>query len=158
MNQWLNRVGTARALGADCAVVFHRVRCAQCDGRCGLSLGGGEVRLDADLPEGAAVEVVASVRGLARRAMGVFGWPLAAIVVMATVAEWSKLGETVVVGVVLTVVFAVVGLRVAFAEGDQAASEETSRRQVEGGRQPSPTFKKTRCPSGADDVVRVILG
>ncbi|MDE0419898.1 MAG: SoxR reducing system RseC family protein [Gammaproteobacteria bacterium] len=136
MNRWLTRVGTVRGVGANRAVVFHRVRCADCDGRCGLSFGGGEVPLDADLPDGTVVEVVASVGGLARRAMGVFGWPLGAILVAAAVAEWLSVGDALVVGVMLSTVLAVVGFRAGYANRDQT----------------------TRRSPGAPDTVRVILG
>lgn len=111
MKSWLSRVGTSRSVGGDCSVVFHRVPCAGCDGRCGVSVGGGEVPLDFEVPNGTRVEVVASVRDLARRALGVFGWPLGAVGAAAFVAEWVGAGEALVVAALFGTALAVVAVR-----------------------------------------------
>lgn len=110
---WLSQVGTARRVGTGCAVVFHAERCAGCDGRCGVSVGGGEVPLDFEVPDGTPVEVVVSARDLARRALGVFGWPLGAVGGTALAAEWVGAGEALVVAALFGAALAVVAVRAA---------------------------------------------
>lgn len=127
-NHGLHRVGTARRVGANCSVVFHRVRCQGCDGRCGLSVGGCiDLPLVADLPNGATVEVVASAGDLARRALGVFGWPLVAVVAASAIAEWRGAGEALVVAALLGTALAVVGTRAALARPEGVATRVTRR-------------------------------
>ena len=91
--------------------MFHRVRCAGCDGRCGVSVGGGEVALDLEVPNGTRVEMVASARDLARRALGCFGWPLGAVGAAALLAERVGGSEALVVGAFFGATLAVVALR-----------------------------------------------
>ena len=76
-----------------------------------MSVGGGEVPLDFEVPNGTRVEVVASVRDLARRALGVFGWPLGAVGAAAFVAEWVGAGEALVVAALFGTALAVVAVR-----------------------------------------------
>lgn len=113
MSPCLSRVGTARRIGVGCSVVFHGDRCAGCDGRCGVSVGGGEVPLDFEVPNGTRVEVVASAHDLARRALGVFGWPLGAVGVAAFVAEWVGVSEALIVTALFGTAAAVVAVRAA---------------------------------------------
>lgn len=113
MSPRLSRVGTAQRIGAGCSVVFHGDRCAGCDGRCGVSVGAGEVPLDFDVPNGTRVEVVASAHDLARRALGVFGWPLGAVGAVALVAEWVGASEALIVTALFGTAAAVVAVRAA---------------------------------------------
>lgn len=113
MSPRLSRVGTARRIGAGCSVVFHGDRCAGCDGRCGVSVGGGEVPLDFEVPNGTRVEVVASAHDLARRALGVFGLPLGAVGAAALVAEWVGASEALIVAALFGTAAAVVAVRAA---------------------------------------------
>ena len=118
----LSRAGTTRRVGASCSVVFDRGRCAGCNGRCGVSVGSGEISLDVEVPNGTRVEVVASTRELARRALGCFGWPLGVVVAAAFAAEWVGGSEGLVVAAFLGAVFAVVGVRAAKAMSDRFAT------------------------------------
>ena len=115
MKSWLSSVGTARRVDGDCSVVFHSDRCTGCDGRCGVSVGGRELPLEIDLPDGTAVEVIASARDLARRALGVFGWPLGALGVAALAAERSGAGDALIVAALFGTVLALVAARPAGA-------------------------------------------
>ena len=135
MIQWLHRVGTARRAGARCAVVFDGLRCPGCEGRCGVSVGGGEVPLDFDVPEGTPVVVAASAHGLARRAAGVFGWPVGAVVVAAALAEWYMVSEALIAATLLGTFLAAVGVRAVVARPDGVS----------------------RPRDAADEVVRVVL-
>ena len=140
MGEGLRRVGTARRVGANCSVVFHSVRCAGCKGRCGLSVGEAvELPVARDLPDGATVEVVASPRDLARRALGVFGWPLGASVAAAAVVHWFGVGEAMIVAALLGTAVAVVGIR-AFAGSDGVLGRR---------------FRRCAAP---DEGMRVVLG
>ena len=111
----MHRVGTVRHVGTHCSVVFPRVLCAGCDGRCGVTVGdGGELPLAVDLANGTTVEVVASARDLRRRALGVFGWPLGAVVAAAVAAEWFRIGDAMIVAALLGTIIAVAGCRARF--------------------------------------------
>ena len=113
MSLRLSRVGTARHIGAGCAVVFHGDRCAGCNGRCGVSVGGDEVPLNFEVPNGTRVEVVASANDLARRALGVFGWPLGAVAAGALVAERVGAGEALIIAALFGAAAAAVAVRAA---------------------------------------------
>ena len=130
MKAWLTRVGTAHGVGADCTVVFAGDRCAGCEGRCGLSVGDGDLPLATDLPEGTTVEAVVSVRGLANRALAVFGWPLGALVAAAALGEWSTLGEPLAAGVLVAAFLAAIGFRLAFAKADRAPRRLPAARDI----------------------------
>ena len=109
----LSRVGTVQRVGVCCSVVFHRVGCAGCNGRCGVSVGCGEVPLDFEMPDGTPVEVVASAHDLARRALRCFGWPLGAVGAAAFAAEWLVVSEALVVVALFGTALAVVAVRAA---------------------------------------------
>ena len=73
------------------ATTFEPERCAGCTGRCGIRLGQARIRLAlGDLPDGAPVEFVAVPAALARRALFVFGAPiaLAALAVLTGAQGW----------------------------------------------------------------------
>lgn len=127
MKARLSRAGTAQRVGAGCSVVFHRDRCAGCDGRCGVSVGGGDVPLDYDLPNGTRVEVVASAHDLARRALRCFGWPLGALGTAAFVAEWVGGSEALIVAALLGALLAVVAVRAARRIPDGFATRMSRR-------------------------------
>ena len=77
--------------GASEATTFEPERCAGCTGRCGIRLGQARTRLAlGDLPDGTPVEFVAIPAALARRALFVFGAPiaLAALAVLAGAPGW----------------------------------------------------------------------
>ena len=77
--------------GASEATTFEPERCAGCTGRCGIRLGQTRIRLAlGDLPDGAPVEFVAMPAALARRALFVFGAPiaLAALAVLTGASGW----------------------------------------------------------------------
>ena len=129
----LSRVGTVRRVSANCPVVFHRVRCAGCDGRCGVTLGGGEMPLDFEMPNGTRVEVVASAHDLARRALGVFGWPLGALGAAAVLAEWVGSSEALIVAALFGAALAVVAVRAAkIPDGFSVRRTRRSGNPVEG--------------------------
>lgn len=116
MNRWLFREGTARRNGTNCSVVFDRVRCVGCDGRCGVAVGADELPLDVGLPNGTRVRVVVSAHDIARRALGVFGWPLGALATGAVVAEWFGASEGLIVAALLGTALAVVVVRAGSAD------------------------------------------
>ena len=87
-----------------------------------MSVGGGEVLLDFEVPDGTRVEVVASAHDLARRALGVFGWPLGAVGAMAFVAEWVGASEALVAAALFGTALAVVAVRAARAIPDRFAT------------------------------------
>lgn len=140
VNRWLFRVGTVRCVGGDCSVVFHRGRCAGCEGRCGVSLGGRRLPVDFGLPDGTPVEVAVSVHDMARRALVVFGWPLGAVGAAAAVTEWLGLSEGLMVAALLGTALAVVGVRAASVNRDTLAAPQACRRTA-----------------GPEDGVRVVL-
>ncbi|MCY3620442.1 MAG: SoxR reducing system RseC family protein [Gammaproteobacteria bacterium] len=109
----LSRVGAVRRVGASCSVVFDCVRCAGCNGCCGVSVGGGEVPLDFEVPNGTPVEVVASAHDLARLALRCFGWPLGAVGAAAFAAEWVAASEALIAAALFGTALAVVGVRAA---------------------------------------------
>ncbi len=122
VNRWLHRVGTARRVGRYCSVAFQPLRCAGCDGRCGLALGAGdELPVAADLLDGTTVDVVASPRTFMVRSFAVFGWPVGAAAASAVFVEWLGMAEIVVVGAWFGAVVAVAGLRIAGAGRDRSA-------------------------------------
>ncbi|MDE0037637.1 MAG: SoxR reducing system RseC family protein [Gammaproteobacteria bacterium] len=93
--------------------MFHSVRCAGCDGRCGVSVGGGEVPLDFEVANGTRVEVIASAHDLARRALRCFGWPLGAVGAAAFLAEHLGASEALIVAALFGAALAVVAVRAA---------------------------------------------
>ena len=139
MNRWLFRVGTAQRVGHGCSVVFHRVRCAGCDGRCGVSVGGRELPVGLSLPDGTRVEVAVSARDMARRALIVFGLPLGAVGVAAALTQWHGMNEGLMVLALLGTSIAVMGVR-AVSVNRGAPAAQVSGRTAE-----------------SDDGVRVVL-
>ena len=114
MGTWIARTGAVRRDGKRCAVHFPAApveRCEGCSGRCGLAIGSADgLPLDADLPEGAAVEVAASVRAFGRRAVLVFGVPVAVTVAAAVVVRSLPGADWLVAGSLLGAILAGVGL------------------------------------------------
>ena len=84
--------GVLRRSGSGASeAAFKPERCAGCTGRCGIRLGQPRIRLTlGDLPDGAPVEFVAVPAALARRALFVFGAPiaLAALAVLTGAQGW----------------------------------------------------------------------
>ena len=115
MDKWLTRVGNARRNTTNCAVVFHDIRCAGCEGRCGVAVGGRELPVDVDLPDGATVEVVTSVGNLVWHALGVFGWPLGVFAAAAVVAE-ATANDVPVLAALPVAALGALGLRALFAD------------------------------------------
>ena len=102
-------------------------------------MGGDEVPLDFDVPEGTPVVVAVSAHGLARRAAGVFGWPVGAVVVAAALAEWYMASEALIAATLLGTFLAAVGVRAVVAR-------------------PDGVFVRVSRPrAAADEVVRVVL-
>ncbi|MDE0661240.1 MAG: SoxR reducing system RseC family protein [Gammaproteobacteria bacterium] len=119
--------------------MFRRVRCAGCVGRCGVSVGGGELPVDFGLPDGTPVQVAMSPHDFARRALVVFGWPLGAVGAAAAVTEWFGVSEGFMVAAFLGTALAVVGVR--------AASRTRG----------TPAVHAHRRTTGSDDGVRVVV-
>ena len=84
-----------------------------------MSVGGGEVPLDFEVPNGTRVEVAASSHDLARRALGVFAWPLGAVGAAALLAEWVGASEALIVAALFGTALAVVAVRAAGAIPDR---------------------------------------
>ena len=77
--------------GGSEATTFEPERCAGCTGRCGIRLGQTRIRLAlGDLPDGTPVEFVAMSAALGRRALFVFGAPiaLAALAALTGASGW----------------------------------------------------------------------
>ncbi|MCE2459434.1 MAG: SoxR reducing system RseC family protein [Pseudomonadales bacterium] len=84
-----------------------------------MSVGGSELPLDVELPNGTPVKVAVSTHDVARRALAVFGWPLGAAAAAATVTEWFGGSETLIVAALLGTALAVVGVRAASVAPDR---------------------------------------
>ena len=104
-----------------------------------MSVGGGELPLDIEVPHGARVEVVASTRDLARRALRVFGCPLGAVAAAAFVAEWVGANEALIVAALFGAVCAMVAVRGAKTMPDGLAT------------------RTSRCAGTSDEGLRVVL-
>ena len=87
-----------------------------------MSVGGREVPLDIDVPNGTRVELVASTHELARRSLGCFGWPLGAVVAAAFAVEWVGGSEALIVAAFFGAVFGVVAVRARKAMRDRFAT------------------------------------
>ena len=112
MEGWLTRAARVRRFGADCRIVFAADSCPGCDGRCRLSIGDtSDLPVDADLPDGATVEVLAPPRAVSYRAWRVFGLPVTAVVVAAFVADRGASSEALVAVALIAALVTVVGLR-----------------------------------------------
>ena len=92
-----------------------------------MSVGGGDVPLDFEVPNGTRVEVVASARDLARRAFGCFGWPLGAVGAAALSAEWLGASEALIVGALFGAALAVVAVRPAKVSPDDCSARRSRR-------------------------------
>ena len=128
----LSRVGTVRRVGANCSVVFDRVRCAGCDGRCGVTVGDSEVPLNFEVPDGTRMEVVASAHDLACRALRCFGWPLGAVGAAAFLAEWVGASDALIVGALFGATLAVVAVRALRIPGFSARRDRRAGNPDEG--------------------------
>lgn len=86
--------GTIRRRDGVVAVAFEPMRCAGCEGRCGIRLGKARLPLDArELADGTPVEVVANARTFGACALLVFGAPVAMAVGAALLAEQMAWGR-----------------------------------------------------------------
>ena len=81
-----------------------------------MAVGADELPLDVGLPNGTRVRVVVSAHDIARRALGVFGWPLGALATGAVVAEWFGASEGLIVAALLGTALAVVVVRAGSAD------------------------------------------
>lgn len=98
-----------------------------------MTVGGDELPLDFEVPNGTRVEVVASAHDLARRAFGVFGWPLGALGAAAFLAEWVGTGEALIVAAFFGAALAVVAVRAAkIRDGFSVRGTRRSENPVEG--------------------------
>lgn len=134
----LIRTGVVRSAASGRAVVFDRERCPGCDGRCALQLGGTpRLALDIDLPDGTPVEVAASAPPLARRALAVFGIPLATTIAAAVIANWPAWGDWLVPAALLGSALAMIVGRFALA-GKRGAAGQRMLEPCEGPACPRP--------------------